>query len=124
MQNDEHKIDSVATYVVIYVLLMALLVGTVVAANVDLGRWNTVVSLVIAAIKAILVILFFMHVRHSSKLTWIFAAAAFVWLGLLLALTMTDYASRNMAGNPVARSNGGDYFQGVPGSPLAAHTDR
>jgi hypothetical protein len=42
----------------------------------------------------VLVILFFMHVRHSSRLTWVFAAAAFLWLSLLLGLTMTDYLTR------------------------------
>ena len=79
----------------IYVLLMALLVATVIAATLDLGPWNVVIALVIAVMKAMLVILFFMHVRHSSRLTWIFVGAAFLWLGLLLGLTMTDYASRD-----------------------------
>jgi cytochrome c oxidase subunit IV len=95
MQNSEHKIDGLWLYLLIYGLLMALLIATVCAASVDLGPWNVVIALVIAAIKAVLVILFFMHVRHSTRLTWIFVGAAFVWLGLLLGLTMTDYASRD-----------------------------
>jgi cytochrome c oxidase subunit 4 len=95
MQDAKPKIDGIAVYLVIYALLMTLLIATVIAATIDIGRWNIVVALAIAAIKALLVILFFMHVRHGSKLTWIFAAAAFLWLGLLLSLTMTDYASRN-----------------------------
>jgi cytochrome c oxidase subunit 4 len=101
MRSDEHKIDGLGIYLLIYILLMVLLIATVAAGSVDLGRWNVVIALVIAAIKALLVILFFMHVRHSSRLTWIFAGAAFLWLGLLLALTMTDYASR---GEPTSSS--------------------
>lgn len=94
MEHKEEK-DELPTYLVIYVLLMVLLVATVIAGSVNLGRWNTVISLLIAVIKALLVVLFFMHVRHSSRLTWIFAGAAFLWLGLLLSLTLTDYASRD-----------------------------
>ncbi len=103
MQSDKHTIDGIQTYLWIYVLLMVLLAATVCAAAVDMGRWNVVIALIIAVAKAILVILFFMHVRHSSRLTWIFAGAAFLWLGLLLALTMTDYVSRDQpAPNSVA----------------------
>ena len=95
MQELKHnKIDSVFTYCMIFLLLMLLLVATVVAGSLDLGRWNTVIALLIAVLKALLVVLFFMHVRHSSRLTWVFAGAAFVWLGLLLGLTLTDYISR------------------------------
>jgi cytochrome c oxidase subunit 4 len=94
MAPARHKIDGLPIYFTIYAALLALLVATVIAGAQDLGPWNTVVSLAIAVIKAFLVILFFMHVRHSSKLVWIFAAAAFLWLGLLLGLTMTDFASR------------------------------
>jgi cytochrome c oxidase subunit 4 len=94
MENTDHKVDSLFTYVVIFVLLMLLLIATVIAGNMDLGRWNTVVALLIAVLKALLVILFFMHVRHSSHLTMIFVVAGFLWLGLLLALTATDYATR------------------------------
>ena len=56
-----------------------------------MGPWNVVTALLIAVAKALLVILFFMHVRHSSKLTWIFAGAAFLWLTLLLGLTLSEY---------------------------------
>jgi cytochrome c oxidase subunit 4 len=95
MQKANHKIDGIPIYLLIYFLLMALLIATVAAATFDLGRWNVVIALAIAVLKALLVILFFMHVRHASRLTWIFAGAAFVWLGFLLGLTMTDYASRD-----------------------------
>jgi cytochrome c oxidase subunit 4 len=95
MTEKPHNADSIATYVVIYVLLMLLLIATVIAGETDLGEWNTVIALTIAVIKALLVVLFFMHVRHSSKMTWIFSSAAFLWLGFLIGLTLTDYTTRD-----------------------------
>jgi len=91
MQEAKHKIEGVGTYLLIYVLLLALLIATVSAAGVNMGPWNIVTALLIAVVKALLVILFFMHVRHSSRLTWIFAGAAFLWLTLLLGLTLSEY---------------------------------
>lgn len=74
--------------------LMGLLILTVGAAYIDLGRWNLPLALIIAAIKAVLIVLFFMHVRYSHKLTGIFSGAALLWLAILIALTMTDFGSR------------------------------
>jgi len=82
-----------------YAVFAALIVGTgltVAAAFVDMGVLNNVVMLAIASIKALLVILFFMHVRWSTRLTWVVAASGFVWLIILFGLTMTDYLSRGM----------------------------
>jgi cytochrome c oxidase subunit IV len=79
-----------------YAVFGALIVGTIVtvlAAKVDLGLFNNVVMLLIACTKATLVILFFMHVRWSSRLTWVVAAAGFFWL-LLLFSVIGDYMSR------------------------------
>ena len=79
-------------------VFFALLVGTgltVYAATLDLGRYNAVVALGIATIKATLVALFFMHVWHASeKLTKLVVIAAIFFLMLLLGLTMSDYATR------------------------------
>ena len=80
-----------------YLIFLALLVGTgltVVVAFYDLGFMNNVVMLTIACAKALLVILFFMHVRWSSRLTWVVAASGFVWLLILFGITMSDYLSR------------------------------
>jgi cytochrome c oxidase subunit 4 len=80
-----------------YAVFAALIVGTaltVAVAFVDLGAMNNVLMLGIASTKALLVILFFMHVRWSSRLTWVIAASGFVWLLILFGLTMTDYLSR------------------------------
>ena len=80
-----------------YTIFLALLVGTgitVAVAFVDLGPLNNVVMLSIACAKALLVVLFFMHVRWSTRLTWVVAASGFVWLIIMFGLTMTDYLTR------------------------------
>src|ERR687891_343981 len=80
-----------------YGVFLALLVGTgltVAAAFVDMGAMNNVVMLAIAIAKASLVVLFFMHVRWSTRLTWVVVASGFFWLLILFALTMSDYMSR------------------------------
>ena len=85
---------TVKTYLMVYAALMVLLVATVGAAFIDLGRATSLVAMVIAVIKAVLIVLIFMHVRYSEKLVWIFAGAAFLWLAILLALTLNDYFTR------------------------------
>ena len=67
---------------------------TVQAAFIDLGALNTVVALAIACTKAVLVVLYFMHVRYSTRLTWAVVVASVFWLGILLALTFGDYLTR------------------------------
>jgi cytochrome c oxidase subunit 4 len=79
-----------------YKVFGALIIGTILtvaAAKVDLGLFNNVVMLTIACTKATLVILFFMHVRWSSRLTWVVAGAGFFWL-LLLFTVLGDYIRR------------------------------
>src|SRR5512132_1567834 len=79
-----------------YFVFLALIVGTVLtvaAAKVDMGPMNNIVMLAIACTKASLVILFFMHVRWSTRLTWVVAMAGFFWL-LLLFSVIGDYISR------------------------------
>jgi len=63
-------------------------------AKLDLGLLNVVVALTIAVIKATLVVLYFMHVRWSSRLTWVFVCAGFFWLAIMVALTLSDYLTR------------------------------
>src|ERR1044071_67866 len=81
-------------YVGIWIALMIGTGLTVLAAEIDLGALNNVVMLAIACTKALLVILFFMHVRWSSRLTWVVAASGFFWLLILFGLTMQDYLTR------------------------------
>jgi len=90
----EHIMSS-KFYYTIWIALLCLTVITAAVSFVDLGRFNTVIALVIATFKALLVVLFFMHVKYTSeKLTKIVIVSAIFWLFLLLALSMADYATR------------------------------
>jgi cytochrome c oxidase subunit 4 len=87
----------VAPKTLYYAVFAALIVGTgltVAAAFVDLGAMNNVIMLTIACVKAALVVLFFMHVRWGTRLTWVVVASGFFWLLIMFGLTMTDYISR------------------------------
>lgn len=75
--------------------LLLLTALTVLAASIDLGPWNTVAALGIASIKASLVLLYFMHLRWSHRLTWVFAAAGLFFLVLLITLTLSDFLTRD-----------------------------
>jgi len=88
------KIIPVSTYLVIFIALLILTATTAWASFLDMGRLNAVVALIIALVKALLVALYFMHVRYSSRLTLIVVMAGFFWLGIMLVLTMSDYLSR------------------------------
>ena len=81
-------------YYAIFAALLALTYITVAVARIDLGRFNTVVALTIAVTKAVLVVLFFMHLRHSTRLTKLVVVGGFVWLALLIGLTMADVTTR------------------------------
>lgn len=82
------------TYLLIFVLLLALTGITIRVAFVDMGRGNTILALTIAMLKALLVVLYFMHVRYSSQLTRLVIAGGVFWLLILIAITMSDYLSR------------------------------
>jgi len=89
----EHEHPTVRAYLMVYAALMVLLVATVVLAFIDL-HVNFLVSMIIAVIKATMVVLIFMHVRYNEKLVWIFAGASFLWLAILFALSLNDYLTR------------------------------
>ena len=93
--DDPHAEMSMTTYWAVFIALMVLLVITVVAAFIPLGPFNAAVALAIAAVKAALVILFFMHVQVSSRLVKIFVVATFLWLGIMFAYTYGDYVTRS-----------------------------
>jgi cytochrome c oxidase subunit 4 len=82
-------------YYGVFATLLALTLVTVGVAFLDLGPLNTIIALTIAAGKALLVMLFFMHLRYSSSLTWIFVAAGVCWLLLLIGFTLGDYLTRS-----------------------------
>ena len=93
----EHVIVPKRTYYAIFALLMALTAVTVGVAFVDLGLMNPVVALSIAVLKASLVVLFFMHLKYGSRMVWVAGGAAIFWLGILLVLILSDYATRGWA---------------------------
>jgi cytochrome c oxidase subunit 4 len=84
-------------YYNVFALLMILTLVTTLVAFADLGPLNTIVALTIAVSKAIVVTLFFMHVRYSSRLTWIVVGAGLFWLAIMIFLTLSDYLSRSWA---------------------------
>ena len=80
-----------------FAVFFALIVGTVVTvlvAFLDLGPLNNIVMLTIAIAKGTLVVLFFMHVRWGTRLTWVVVVSGFFWLLIMFTLTMSDYLSR------------------------------
>jgi cytochrome c oxidase subunit IV len=103
----EHIVQK-NTYFLIFGALMVGTALTVIAAKVDLDHLfhgaNTVVALTIAVIKATLVVLYFMHVRYSTRLIWVVVVAGFFWLGVLFVLTMSDYLSRSWWIKPIVES--------------------
>jgi cytochrome c oxidase subunit IV len=92
-EHSEHIVPP-STYIGIILVLMLLTAVTVTAAYVNLGRFNIVVALAIATVKATLVVLFFMHAKYSPKRTKMVILAGIFWLLILLFMTLSDYASR------------------------------
>jgi len=91
-------ISPVSTYVKVFATLMVLTLVTVGAAYIDMAWANNAVAMAIALAKAILVILFFMHVKTSSRLIALVVAAAGLWLAFMFALTLQDYMTRGLFG--------------------------
>jgi cytochrome c oxidase subunit IV len=91
---------SVRLYVTIFLALLCFTGLTVGVAYIDMGYMNTVAALLIALIKMLLVVLFFMHVRYSSNLIKLVVASGFFWLALLLFFTMSDYKTRYWTAPP------------------------
>jgi cytochrome c oxidase subunit 4 len=87
-------VTPLAVYLGIFGLLMVLTAITVAVAWVDLGTLNVIVALGVAVVKATFVVLYFMHLKYSSKLTWIVVAAGLFWILILFGLTMSDYLTR------------------------------
>src|ERR1700739_2819709 len=93
-QEHHHPIDSTGTYVGILCTLLALTIVTTAVAYWDLGVFTHIVALAIACTKMMLVALFFMHIRHSTRLTKLVVVGGLLWLAILLLLTLTDFVSR------------------------------
>ena len=84
----------IRTYIKVWTALLALLALTVGAAYIHLGPFNTITAISIAVTKAVIIALYFMHLRYSPRLTWVFAGAGFFWLLLLFTFALGEYATR------------------------------
>ena len=93
--SDHDHIDGLKVYFSIITALMILTGITVWAAFQDFGFLNTVVAMTIAVIKALLVVIFFMHLRHSARIIWLFAGAGAVWFVIMISLLLGDYRTRD-----------------------------
>jgi len=106
-QYEEHEHEHVVPatlYYAVFAALMVLTAVTVGVAYIDLGALNIAVALAVAVVKAALVVLFFMHVKYSSRLVQLVVLASIVWLIILFAITLTDYVTRGwMAAPQLAR---------------------
>jgi cytochrome c oxidase subunit 4 len=94
-QNEhEHHIVPPTVYITIGSILLVLTALTVWAATLELGPWNPIIAIFIACVKATIVVLFFMHVKYSSKLTKLTVAAGLFTFLTLIAMTLADYFTR------------------------------
>jgi cytochrome c oxidase subunit 4 len=108
--HEEHHIVPLWIYFLVFGALMLLTYVTVQVSHVDLGspkvfgdvrlHLNVIVALLIAVTKATLVVLFFMHVKYSSRLVQIVVGSSVIWLIILIGITISDYLSRGWLGNP------------------------
>jgi len=101
-EHHEPHIASFGSYLGIFGLLMVLTGLTVGVSRIDMGDWNVVIAVLIAVIKASVVVLFFMHVKYSGPLIKLTAAVGFVWLLFMFGLTFADYFGRTMTEVPKA----------------------
>jgi cytochrome c oxidase subunit 4 len=93
-EHVEHHIVTPSQYGLVFGTLLLFTGITVGAAYVELGVFNPIVALAIASFKAVVVILFFMHVKYQSRLVKITVAAGFFTFIVLITMTLTDYMSR------------------------------
>ena len=89
-----HHVVGPKTYLLVFAALLLGTAITVIAAFIDLGHLNPVIALAIACIKAVLVILFFMHIFYSSRLMKLTVAAGVFTFLVLITMTLSDYISR------------------------------
>jgi cytochrome c oxidase subunit 4 len=90
----KQHISSIQTNVIIFVILLVLLFATVAAAYLPLGPLHFPLAMAFAATKAVLIVLYFMHLKYSHRLGAVISVASFLWLGIMIALCLSDYMTR------------------------------
>ncbi|MDX1523363.1 MAG: cytochrome C oxidase subunit IV family protein [Anaerolineae bacterium] len=93
----EHHVLPLKTYLIVFALLIVLAVLTVVAAFLDFGPLTLPIAMTIAVTKAVLVILYFMHIRYSERLLTLFAIVGFFFLLIMITFTLGDFIARDGA---------------------------
>jgi cytochrome c oxidase subunit 4 len=86
--------SAARTYILTEIALLGLLALTIAVAFLNLGPLNAIIAAAISVASATLIILNFMHIRHSKPLLWIFVGAGFFWLGIMFALALSDFMTR------------------------------
>lgn len=125
LTHPEHE-SHVRSYVIVFALLLVLLGATVGAAFIDFHEflpghfWNMSIAASIAIAKAVLIILFFMHVKTGPRRVVVFAMGGFLWLALMIALFMADYTTRTDENYP--NYKGEPRMLHFPGQPLPGPT--
>ena len=90
MNNHEHHVTPLSTYLIVFCSLLVLTGITVFSAQFDFGWFNIVLALMIASFKSSLVLLFFMHLYYDNKINLVFILASVVFLGIFIGITMVD----------------------------------
>lgn len=103
-EGHDHHIVPLSTYYKIFGALMVLLLITVLAAEIDMGSFgvpwlNIIIAMAIAVTKAVLIVLYFMHVKFSSRLIKICSVIAYFFVLIMFTLTYADYFTRNWINN-------------------------
>lgn len=127
MSEEVHEhVDPLGAYVKVFFTLLVLLFATVGAYYIKFDEWlgpqwgviNTAIALTIATVKAGLVVLVFMHLRHSTKLTWVIASAGFLWLCIMMTFTFADYMTRKSIPEADPGLSNGDLVVAQPAQPV------
>src|SRR5437588_10202791 len=87
---------STGAYLVIWAALIVLTLTTVGLTYLDLGEWHTPIGVFIAVLKAVLIVLFFMHALESGRLVWMVIVVMVLFLGIMFAFTWADFATRGL----------------------------
>lgn len=94
MASEQHHMTPLKTFLKVYATLIALTILTVAAAQVNLGHFNTPIAMLIATAKALIVMLWFMHLKHDTRLNRLTICSAFFFLLLFFGFTATDVFTR------------------------------
>ena len=100
MEESQHHVVSPVIYLIVFGALLVFTALTVGASYVEMGIFNPIAAILIACIKAVIVVLFFMHVKYSPKLTKLVVICGVFWLAILLTMTESDLLTRTWMGIP------------------------